>query len=97
VKIKGQVSYGAAAGSLSATALVPLDASHVPYVTQDMKFDDEFILTLPSDKPAPNRKFEITLANGKKIKGTSDAQGRTGVHKGVNHEFLNVKLLPKNA
>jgi type VI secretion system secreted protein VgrG len=97
VKLKGQVSYGAGAGSLSLTALTPLDASHVPYVTQDMKFDDEFVLTLPSGKPAPNRKFEVTKANGKTIKGTSDAQGRTGLHKGLNHEFLNVKLLPKNA
>ena len=98
VKLKGKVSYEIGkGGSLSASALTPLDASHVPYVTHDMKFDDEFVLLLPSGKPAANRKFEITRANGKIIKGTSDAQGRTGLQKGLNHETIRIKILPKNA
>ena len=98
VKFKGKVNYEiGAGGSLSPTALVPLDAIPVAYVSQDMKFDDEFVLILPSGKPAPNRKFEITREDGKIIKGISDAQGHTGVHKGLNHEFLLVKILPRNA
>ncbi|MDO8989133.1 MAG: type VI secretion system tip protein TssI/VgrG [Sideroxyarcus sp.] len=98
VKLKGQVSYAiGAGGSLSPKALAPLTLESVPYVAQDMKFDEEFVLMLPSGKPAPNRNFEITRENGKKITGTSDAQGRTGVRKGFNHEILKVKLLPQTA
>lgn len=62
-----------------------------------VKFDEEFVLKLPSGKIAANRKFEITRADGTKIKGSSDAQGKTGLQKGVAIEQLAIRILPKNA
>jgi uncharacterized protein (DUF2345 family) len=61
-----------------------------------VKCDEEFVLKLPSGKLAANRKFEITRADGTKIKGVSDAQGKTGLQKGQTVEGLNIKILPKN-
>ncbi|MEQ6340989.1 MAG: type VI secretion system tip protein VgrG [Gammaproteobacteria bacterium] len=61
------------------------------------KFDEEFILQLPSGKIAPNLKFEVTRADGSKIRGASDAQGRTGLQKGQVVDVLDVKILPRNA
>ena len=53
VKLKGNVNQKiGAGGSLNPKALAPLTLASVPYVAQDMKFDEEFVLTLPSGKPA---------------------------------------------
>jgi len=60
------------------------------------KFDEEFILLLPNGEPAKNRSFVIAREDGSRIRGRSDAQGRTGLQKSIQLERIRITILPSN-
>lgn len=47
----------------------------------ESRFDREVVLMNHTGQPAANRKFEIHREDGAIIRGTSDAQGKTGIQK----------------
>ncbi|MEO7065628.1 MAG: type VI secretion system Vgr family protein, partial [Rhodanobacter sp.] len=60
------------------------------------KFDEELALRWPYDQsPIANRKFELTRADGAKMQGMTDANGRTGLQKSLLLEGVVLKLLPE--
>lgn len=62
----------------------------------ETKFDEELVLQWPYDnQPVANRKFEITRADGGKVHGITDANGRTGLQKSLLMEGIQMTLLPE--
>ncbi|MCB1952509.1 MAG: hypothetical protein KDF61_10970, partial [Rhodocyclaceae bacterium] len=57
-------------------------------------FDEEFILELDNGEPAANRAFEVRRSDGARIRGTTDAQGRTGLQKSEFLEAVSLRILP---
>ena len=60
------------------------------------KFDEELVLKWPyDDSPVANRRFVLMRADGAKIHGTTDANGRTGLQKSLLMEALELRLEPE--
>jgi type VI secretion system secreted protein VgrG len=51
---------------------------------------------LPNGEPAKNRSFVIAREDGSRIRGRSDAQGRTGLQKSIQLERVRITILPSN-
>jgi len=79
------VSGGGQHYSLSAFSKHPAD------------FDEEYVLRWPYDNtPVKNRKFEVLRQHGGKIRGQTDAEGKTGLQQGVFAEGVQLKILPED-
>ena len=60
-------------------------------------YDEEYVLRWPYDNaPVKNRKFEVLRQHGGKIRGQTDAEGKTGLQKGVFAENVRLKILPED-
>lgn len=60
-------------------------------------YDEEYVLRWPYDNaPVKNRKFEVLRHDGGKIRGQTDAEGRTGLLKGVFTENVRLRILPED-
>ncbi len=61
-----------------------------------LPFDEEFVLRWPYDKsPVKNRRFEIVRGDGTKVRGMTDAQGKTGLQKSLFVENTSLRILPE--
>lgn len=63
---------------------------------QAAPFDEDFTLRWPDGGPVVGRRFEITRTDGTVVRGTTDAQGRTGLQKDLFAHALGLKLLKEN-
>jgi type VI secretion system secreted protein VgrG len=61
-----------------------------------LPFDEEFVLRWPYDQsPVKNRRFEIVRGDGTKVRGVTDAQGKTGLQKSLFVENTSLRILPE--
>ncbi|WP_312540323.1 type VI secretion system Vgr family protein [Achromobacter mucicolens] len=56
-------------------------------------FDDDFVAYLPDGSPAAFERYELVRADGTRIPGTTDANGRLQMQKGLSPERLEVVWL----
>ena len=56
-------------------------------------FDQEFVLFLDNGEPVENRKFEVEFEDGGKIRGATDAQGKTGLKQAALSGKYMIKVL----
>jgi uncharacterized protein (DUF2345 family) len=74
--------------------------SHIAYEMnawpQATPFDEQYVLRWPDGSPIARRRFEITRPDGTVVRGTTDAQGATGLQKDLFANALDLKLLDEN-
>ncbi|MFC3148031.1 DUF2345 domain-containing protein, partial [Piscinibacterium candidicorallinum] len=63
----------------------------------DLKYDQQFVLLLASGAAVANRKFEITYEDGRKVSGSTDGEGKTGIEQSLISERCSIKILPPDA
>ncbi|KPF69228.1 hypothetical protein IP84_04725, partial [beta proteobacterium AAP99] len=63
----------------------------------DLKYDQQFVLLLASGAAVANRKFEITYEDGRKVSGSTDSEGKTGIEQSLISERCSIKILPPDA
>ncbi|EGY61354.1 type VI secretion system Vgr family protein [Neisseria sp. GT4A_CT1] len=75
----------------------PQSLSHMFNDMPKSKFDQEVIVTTLNGSPIANRRFVLTRADGTKIRGTTDANGSTGIQRNDSTmEKFTLTLLPKD-
>ncbi|WP_148132446.1 DUF2345 domain-containing protein, partial [Neisseria sp. HMSC074B07] len=75
----------------------PQSLSHMFNNMPKSKFDQEVIVTTLNGSPIANRRFVLTRADGTKIRGTTDANGSTGIQRNDSTmEKFTLTLLPKD-
>ncbi|MCZ4304215.1 type VI secretion system tip protein VgrG, partial [Zoogloeaceae bacterium G21618-S1] len=90
VECPGTITVHASKKSFSGPAHMSRDMNSWPATA----FDEEIILELDNGEPAANRAFEIRRSDGALIRGTADAQGRTGLQKSDFLEAVSLRILP---
>ncbi|WP_293932203.1 DUF2345 domain-containing protein, partial [Iodobacter sp.] len=93
---KGAVNIKAASKSMSGPAT---ESINLP-AFQSGKADQKFQLHYPSSDPskpqiAALRDYEITLKDGSKLKGVSDAEGKTQLLEETGMQVAQIRILPK--
>ena len=93
---KGAVNIKAASKSMSGPAT---ESINLP-AFQSGKADQKFQLHYPSSDPskpqiAALRDYEITLKDGSKLKGVSDAEGKTPMLEEIKMQVAQIRILPK--
>lgn len=93
VMCPGTITVRAGVKSFSGASNMAYEMNAMPGVG---KFDEEIRIAWPIDgKPLANRRFEITRANGSVVRGTTDADGKTGLQKSDFPEDATIRLLPE--
>ncbi|WP_293934660.1 type VI secretion system Vgr family protein, partial [Iodobacter sp.] len=92
----GVVNIKAASKAMSG----PATESFSPPAFQSGKADQKFQLHYPSSDPskpqiAALRDYEITLKDGSKLKGVSDAEGKTQLLEETGMQVAQIRILPK--
>jgi uncharacterized protein (DUF2345 family) len=90
VKCPGTITVHASKKSFSGPTSLSREMNRWP----ETKFDEEFILELDNGEPVADRIFEVVRADGALVRGTTDAQGRTGLQKSEFLEIAAVRILP---
>jgi uncharacterized protein (DUF2345 family) len=91
VKAPGTITVNAGQKSFSGASSV----SHEMNSWATSSFDEQFVLAQENGRPIANTPFEITRADGAKIQGVTDSEGRTGLQKSIALENIGVRILRK--
>jgi type VI secretion system secreted protein VgrG len=90
VKCPGTITVHASKKSFSGPTSLSREMNTWPTTA----FDEELNLLWPhDDSPVANRRFEIERSDGSIIRGTTDANGKTGLQKSDFLEEVRLRLL----
>ena len=78
LKAPGTIKFKASMKVLTngSTVTAEYQRRHAAGATTPSKFDDRFVVTNDAGAPLPNRRYTVTRADGTRLSGTTDAQGR---------------------
>jgi uncharacterized protein (DUF2345 family) len=91
----GTVSIKAADHTWGGPASMSVASQQFP--SSEIAFDQEFLLHLHNGEPVTDRRFLVEFADGGKLPGKSDAQGKTGIKQSALTGKYSVKILPPEA
>ena len=75
----------------------PDSLAHAMNTWPSSNFDEEYVLRWTYDnQPIKNRNFELLRGDGSKIRGRTDAEGKTGLQQSLFVEDVQLKILPED-